>query len=60
MAKRLIAGALGIKAPKKTDEQRAYDRAIREKEMRKRNEEKEALKRAEEEKAVAKAAMWED
>lgn len=60
VAKRLIAGALGIKAPKKTEEQRQYDRAVREKEMRRRNEEKERVKKGEEEKERAKAAMWED
>lgn len=60
VAKRLIAGALGIKAPKKTDEQRAYDRAIREKEMRRRNEEVEKKKREEEEREKLKAAVWED
>lgn len=60
VAKRLIAGALGIRAPKKTDEQRAYDRAIREKEMRRRNEEIEKKKREEEEMKRMKAAVWED
>ncbi len=60
MAKRLIAGALGIKAPKKTEEQRQYDRAVREKEMRRRNEEKERVNKGEEEKERAKAAVWED
>jgi hypothetical protein len=60
VAKRLIAGALGVRAPKKTEEQRAYDRAIKEKEMKKRNGEKEAKLRAEEEAAKAKAAAWDD
>ena len=56
----MIAGALGIKAPKKTDEQRAYDRAIREKEMKRRNEEKAREKQKMEEAERAKAAVWED
>ncbi|KAL3420698.1 hypothetical protein PVAG01_07143 [Phlyctema vagabunda] len=60
VAKRLIAGALGVKAPKKTEEQRAYDRAIKEKEIRRRNAEKEAAVKAEEEAERAKAAVWAD
>jgi hypothetical protein len=60
VARRLIAGALGVKAPKRTEEQRAYDRAVKEKEMKRRNGEKEAKMRAEEEVARAKAAAWSD
>jgi hypothetical protein len=60
VAKRLIAGALGVRAPKKTEEQKAYEKAIKEKETRKRNAEKEARARAEEEAAKAKASAWED
>jgi hypothetical protein len=54
----MIAGALGIKAPKKTEEQRAYDRALKEKEMKRRNQEKEAAAKAKEEAERAKAAVW--
>ncbi|RDW66252.1 hypothetical protein BP6252_09887 [Coleophoma cylindrospora] len=60
VAKRLIAGALGVRAPKKTDEQRAYDRAIKEKEMKRRNDEKEAIAKAKEAAEKAKAAVWDD
>lgn len=60
VAKRLIAGALGVKAPKMTEEQRAYDRAVKEKEIKRRNLEKENAAKAEEEAAKAKAAAWED
>ena len=60
VAKRLIAGALGVKAPKRTEEQRKYDRALKEKEMKRRNEEKEALVKAKEEAEKAKNAVWED
>lgn len=60
VARRMIAGALGMRAPKKTDEQRAYDRALREKEMKRRNQEKEAAARAKEEAERAKAAVWDD
>jgi len=60
VAKRMIAGALGVKAPKKTEEQRAYDRAIKEKEMKRRNAEKESAARAKEEAERAKVAIWDD
>ncbi len=60
VAKRMIAGALGIKAPKKTEEQRAYDRAMKEKVMKQRNQEKEAAAKAKEEAEKAKAAIWSD
>jgi hypothetical protein len=60
IAKRMIAGALGVRAPKKTEEQKAYDRAVKEKEIKRRNAEKEAAARAKEEADRAKAAVWED
>lgn len=60
VAKRMIAGALGVKAPKMTEEQRAYDRAVKEKEIKRRNLEREAAAKAEEEAQRAKAAAWED
>ncbi|KAG9234124.1 putative ubiquitin-like protein SMT3 [Amylocarpus encephaloides] len=60
VAKRMIAGALGVRAPKKTDEQKAYDRAMKEKEIKRRNQEKEAAVRAREEAERAKAAVWND
>jgi len=60
VAGRLIAGALGIRAPKKTEEQKAYDKAIREKETRRRNQEREAQLRAKEEAERAKVSIWED
>jgi len=60
VAKRMIAGALGVKAPKKTEEQRAYDRAIKEKELKRRNQEKETAARAKEEAERAKVAVWTD
>ncbi|KAF3767668.1 hypothetical protein M406DRAFT_321653, partial [Cryphonectria parasitica EP155] len=58
VARRMIAGALGLKAPKMTEEQRAYQKAIQEKERKRRDEQKAAEKRKEEEAAKAKAAMW--
>jgi len=60
VAKRMIAGALGVKAPKKTEEQKAYDRAIKEKEMKRRAAEKESAARVKEEAERAKAAVWDD
>jgi hypothetical protein len=60
VAKRLIAGALGVKAPKKTEEQKAYDRAIKEKEIKRRNAEKEAAAIAKEDAERAKVAVWSD
>lgn len=60
VARRLIAAGLGLKAPKQTDEQRAYQKAVREQERKRRDAE-----RAEEEQRAkasdtAKAAMWDD
>jgi len=60
VASRLIAGALGVRAPKRTEEQRKYDRAIKEQEIRRKNKEKEDLKRKQEEAEKAKAAIWDD
>ncbi|CAI4211333.1 unnamed protein product [Parascedosporium putredinis] len=41
VARRMIAGALGVKAPKQTEEQKAYDRAIKEQARKKKEEERE-------------------
>lgn len=60
VARRMIAGALGLKAPKLTDEQKAYQKAIKEKERKRREEEKAAAQRKEEEEAKARASIWED
>jgi hypothetical protein len=60
VAKRMIAGALGVRAPKQTEEQKAYDRAVKEKETRRRNLEKEVAAKAEQEAEKAKAAVWND
>ncbi|KAI2636895.1 hypothetical protein GGS26DRAFT_546287 [Hypomontagnella submonticulosa] len=60
VARRMIASALGVRAPRATEEQRAYDRAVREKERKRREEEREAEKRRKEEAEKAKAAIWND
>lgn len=57
-AGRLIAGALGVRAPKKTEEERRYEKAIREKEIRRREREAEERKRLEEEDERAKREIW--
>lgn len=56
VAARLIAGGLGIRAPKKTEEQREYENAMREKERKRKDDDKKA--KANEEKV--KASVWED
>ncbi|EEA20410.1 hypothetical protein TMatcc_000394 [Talaromyces marneffei ATCC 18224] len=58
VASRLIAGALGIRAPKRTEEQRAYDRAMKEKEIKRRNKEKEEEAKARQDEERVKAAVW--
>ena len=60
VAGRLIAGALGIRAPKRTEEPRAYDRAIKEQELRRRNREREEEAKRKEEEERAKAAVWDE
>lgn len=60
VASRMITGALGIRAPKRTEEQRAYDRAMKENEIKRRNHAREEEARAREEEERAKAAIWND
>lgn len=59
MAGRLIAGALGVRPPKKTEESIAYERAVREKERKKKEVAKEETGKAEKEKEEARRAIWE-
>ncbi|KAM3074127.1 hypothetical protein ACMFMG_003051 [Clarireedia jacksonii] len=59
VARRMIAGALGVRAPKKTDEQKEYEKAAREKELRRRKEEKEEAERRREEEERRKREVWE-
>jgi hypothetical protein len=58
VAGRLIAGALGIRPPKRTEEQRAYDRAMKEKEIKRRNRAQEEKHTTKEEEERVKAAIW--
>ena len=60
VAGRLIAGALGVRAPKRTEEEKEYDRAMKEKERKRRAEEREREKREAEEKEARKQAIWDD
>ncbi|KAK0629801.1 hypothetical protein B0T17DRAFT_615538 [Bombardia bombarda] len=60
VARRMIANALGMKVAKLTEEQRVYDRAVREKERRRKEEEKEREKKKAEEAAKLRQAVWED
>lgn len=55
----MIAGALGVKPPKKTEESKAYERAVREKERRRREVAKEEAGKAAREKEEARRAIWE-
>ena len=57
-ANRMIAGALGIRAPKKTEEQKQYDKAIKETELKRKNREKEQREREKLDDENAKAAVW--
>jgi len=60
VARRMIASALGVKVPKQTEEQKAYDKALREKERKRRDEGRAADKKRQEELEKAKKAIWED
>lgn len=60
VARRMIASALGVRTLRPNEEQRAYDRAVREKERKRREEEREAERRRQEEAERAKAAIWND
>ncbi|OIW31773.1 hypothetical protein CONLIGDRAFT_641556 [Coniochaeta ligniaria NRRL 30616] len=60
VARRMIAAGLGLKVPKQTEEQKAYDRAVREKERKRRQQEKEEQKKKEAELEKARQAIWED
>ncbi|GAB7348482.1 hypothetical protein MBLNU459_g6891t1 [Dothideomycetes sp. NU459] len=60
VATRLIAAGLGVRAPRRTEEQRKYDQSMREQEKRKRDEERARQAKAKEDAERAKAAIWDD
>lgn len=57
-ASRLIAAGLGMKVPKKTEEAKQYERAVRDQEIKRKGKEKEALQREREADEKLKAAVW--
>jgi hypothetical protein len=57
-ASRMIAAGLGVRAPKKTEEQRKYERAVKEQEIKRKMRERENLERERVEDERAKAAVW--
>ncbi|KAF4334467.1 ubiquitin smt3 [Fusarium beomiforme] len=60
VARRMIAAGLGLKAPKQTEEQRAYQKSVREQEKKRREQEREEEKKRQAEAEKAKAAIWDD
>ncbi|PHH65816.1 hypothetical protein CDD81_1185 [Ophiocordyceps australis] len=60
VARRMIAAGLGIKAPKQTEEQKAYQKAVREQEKKRRDRERAEEQKRRQETERAKAAMWND
>ncbi|KAJ4352309.1 uncharacterized protein N0V89_007657 [Didymosphaeria variabile] len=60
VAGRLIAGALGVRAPRRTEEEREYDRAMRDKERKRRDEEREREKQERQAAEDRKRSVWED
>ncbi|KAI5463766.1 hypothetical protein BGZ63DRAFT_403043 [Mariannaea sp. PMI_226] len=60
VARRMIAASLGLKVPKQTEEQRAFQKSIREQEKKRREQEKAAEQKAREDAQKAKAAIWDD
>ncbi|OMP85845.1 hypothetical protein BK809_0002056 [Diplodia seriata] len=59
-ASRMIAAGLGMRAPKRTDEEREYDRVMREKERKRREKEREEAANAKNREEEAKKAIWDD
>ncbi|KAI4100905.1 MAG: hypothetical protein LQ339_005330 [Xanthoria mediterranea] len=59
-AGRLIAGALGMKSPKRSEEAKAYERAIREKESKRIVRERDERNTEEERRQQARRQVWED
>ena len=59
-AARMIAGALGVRRPKESDDSKAYERALRDRERNRVEMEKDARRRAERERNEAQRAVWED
>ncbi|KAM4057043.1 hypothetical protein HRG_003894 [Hirsutella rhossiliensis] len=60
VARRMIAAGLGLKAPKQTEEQRAYQKSVREQEKRRKEQEKAEEQRRRDDADKARAAIWDD
>ncbi|TQV94660.1 hypothetical protein V2A60_005683 [Cordyceps javanica] len=60
VARRLIAAGLGLKAPKQTDEQRAYQKSVREQERKRKDQERAEQQQRVEASERAKASVWDD
>ncbi|KAF4991300.1 hypothetical protein FGRMN_7902 [Fusarium graminum] len=60
VARRMIAAGLGLKAPKQTEEQRAYQKSVREQEKKRREQDREEERKRQAEVKKAKAAVWDD
>ncbi|POR36215.1 Uncharacterized protein TPAR_03595 [Tolypocladium paradoxum] len=60
VARRMIAAGLGLKAPKQTEEQKAYQKSIREQERKKRDQDKAEEQKRREDAEKAKVAVWDD
>lgn len=60
VASRLIAAAIGQKAPRRTEEQRKYDQAMKIQEKKKRDQAREAENKRKLEAEQAKKAIWDD
>ncbi|RDA91025.1 hypothetical protein CP533_2548 [Ophiocordyceps camponoti-saundersi (nom. inval.)] len=60
VARRMITAGLGLRMPKPTAEQIAYQKSIREQARKRRDEQKAEEQRLQEEAEKAKAAIWND
>lgn len=60
VAARMIAAGIGSRAPRRTEEEREYDRVTREKERKRRDKEREEAAAAKEREESAKKAVWDD
>ncbi|KAK8163191.1 hypothetical protein BC567DRAFT_211282 [Phyllosticta citribraziliensis] len=60
VAARMIAGGLGMRAPRRTEEEREFDRAAREKERKRREREREQAALDKQQEEAAKKSVWED
>lgn len=56
----MIAAGLGVRAPKRTEEQKEYEKSVRAQERRKKEREIEERNQAKRDAERAKAAIWED